>query len=210
MYLRSIKLFVIVSLILMTLHASAGEEMSENNKLYNIPESCDFQSVGNNDSIEYDCSPKLTDRFFSEFKGILINTPKEIIWPANSSVEDYQTYPNGNNDSPLKFMLSGLAHVPDSTVKNNKDIAFEVVVVAVNQKTAESYSGKMQQMGDAGELPDMNPDIENAPEVRRKNFFNVDLIQNLGIPVSEASYTVYATLGEYKSNITTVHTKIKK
>ena len=213
MYIKSITLICKTILILTTLHVSAGEEMSENKKLYDIPESCDFLAVGNNDSIEYDCSPKLTDRFFSEFKGIIINTPKEIIWPDNTSVDEYQKYPNGNNNSPLKFMLSGLAHIPDSTLKNKAaEIAYQVVVIAVNQKTAKSYSGKMNQMGDIGEIPDMIPDINNEPSpgITRKHYFNIDLVENLSIPIEEARYTVYATIGEYKSNIMTVTTKIKK
>ncbi len=201
-----------MALLLMTLHVSASEKMSENKILYSIPTDCDFLAVGNNDSIEYDCSPKLTDRFFSEFKGILINTPKEIIWPDNTSIDDYQSFPNGNNNSPLKFMLAGLANVPDSTVKNNAEIAFEIVVVAVNQKTAESYSGKMIEMSDVNAIPELVPDVNNgaAPDITRKHYFNIDLIENLGVPVSDAIYTVYATLGEYKSNIMTVNTKIKK
>ena len=213
MYLKSITLICKVVLILTIFHVSAGEEMSENKKLYEMPQSCDFLAVGNNDSIEYDCSPKLTDRFFSEFKGILINTPKEIIWPDNTSVDDYQKYPNGNNNSPLKFMLSGLANVPDSVLKNKSDeVAYQVVVIAVNQKTAKSYSGKMIQMGDVGEIPGMIPEVndEPSPEITRKHYFNIDLVENLGVPIAEANYTVYATLGEFKSNVTTVSTKIKK
>ena len=110
-------------------------------------------------------------------------------------------------------MLSGLAHIPDSTLKNkSSEIAYQVVVIAVDQKTAKSYSGKMNQTGEVGEIPDMIPDINNepAPEITRKHYFNIDLVENLGVPIADASYTVYATLGEFKSNISTVTTKIKK
>lgn len=206
--MKIIKLIAYAVILILTLHVSAGE-MNKNKKLYNIPTNCDFLEVGNNDSLEFDCTPKLTDRFFSEFRGILINTPKEIIWPANTSVDDYQSYPNGNNDSPLKFMLSGLARVPDSMVTNNSEVAYDVVVIAVNQKTAESYSGKMQQMGFIGAVPEVAPVAEPIIDITRTYYFNIDLIHNLGVPLSEASYTVYAVLGDYKSNVTIVGTKIQ-
>jgi len=206
------KIISYVILLLITLHASAREKMIENKTLYDLPLDCDFFAIGNNDSIEYDCSPKLTDRFFSDFKGILINTQSEIIWPDNASKDDYSSFPNGNNNSPFKLMLAGLAHVPDSVIKNNLDIAFEVLIVAVNQKTAQSYSGKMIKLGDIGAIPELEPDIGDdiSPDITRKHFFNIDLVENLGLPISNAAYIVYATLGEYKSNVMTVRTRIKK
>lgn len=212
MHFEDKKLISYIILLLIALHVSAKEEMIENKTLYDLPIDCDFLAIGNNDSIEYDCSPKLTDRFFSDFKGILINTQSEIIWPDNASKDDCTYFPNGNNNSPFKLMLAGLAHVPDSVIKNNLDIAFEVLIVAVDQKTAQSYSGKMIKLGSIGAIPELEPDVGDdvSPDITRKNFFNIDLVENLGLPISNATYIVYATLGEYKSNVMTVGTRIKK
>ncbi|MES2824574.1 MAG: hypothetical protein V4732_13300 [Pseudomonadota bacterium] len=41
------------------------------------------------------------------------------------------------------------------------------------------------------------------------NYFNMDLIENLGVPIADATYAVYATLGDFKSNVLTIKTKVK-
>jgi len=206
-----IKLIKILSLILYLAYsfADASENMPSNKELYSLPTGCDFFSIGNNDSIEFDCSPQLTDKFFSEFEGLLINTPDIISWPKGKEVSEYQGYPNGNNDSPLKFMVAGLANVPDSTIKFNGDIANQILIIAVNQETAEIYSGKMIEMS----ASDLDLDIptntqESNHDFTRKHYFNIDLINNAGLPITNATYTVYATLGKYKSNVRVVTTKI--
>lgn len=54
---------------------------SMNNVLYDIPQTWDFMEVWNSSGQEFDCSPKLRDRLSSEFQGILINAPQEVVWP---------------------------------------------------------------------------------------------------------------------------------
>lgn len=204
-----IKTISLISIYLVFSFANASENMPNNKKLYSLPTGCDFYSIGNNDSLEFDCSPQLTDRFFSEFEGLLINTPDIVSWPNGKDITEYQTYPNGNNDSPLKFMVAGLANVPDSTIKFNDDISNQILIVAVNQETTEVFSGKMQEMSVNDSDLDIPPDLdESKQDLTRKHYFNIDLVNNAGLPISNATYTVYATLGKYKSNVRTVTTKI--
>ena len=92
-----------------------------------------------------------------------------------------------------------------------------MLVVAVNQKTAQSYSGKMPR-GDFEPWPKNPKDIPNAPkredyqEYRESLYnsrFNLDLVHDLGLPIADATYAVYANLGELKSNELVVSTKVK-
>ena len=40
-------------------------------------------------------------------------------------------------------------------------------------------------------------------------YANADLVNICGVPIANAIYTVYATLGEYKSNVLTIKTVVK-
>lgn len=176
-------------------------------ELYELPQNCDFMIVGNNSGLRSDCSPLLKGGFLSKYRGILINGPTEIIWPKNFRVENMMVMPNGDAEGPLKFMIAGVLRLPSNIFGLNGDLAKHVVVVAVNQNTAKSYSGKMISFGFKGE----RPDISNHPELVGQDsleYFSIDLVQNLDIPIENATYTVYATLGDVKSNILTIKTTI--
>ena len=178
--------------------------------LYALPQACDFSQVGNNSSLEFECSPKLTDRFFSPFQGILINAAPETILKKNLERSEIALSPAGDAMDGNKVMVTGLLKLPSNTLKSSKvgeDLATNVVLVAVNTKTAEAYNGKMIRFGFSGVLPDLPPVADNETVSDTQEFFNIDLIQNLDIPLTSAEYTVYATLGEYKSN--TLHISVK-
>ncbi len=203
--------FKLLILFLFSLTLYASEKMNQDTSLYELPVNCDFSKVGNNHTMETGCSPVLKDPFFSEFIGLVINTPKIFLWPKNDSIENYQSFPNGGNESPLKFSISGLAKIPDSVLNYDGDISYEIVVTAVNQKTAEVYSAKMIKNGMSGTKPGSTLSNTNdlPHDFIRKHYFNIDLVSNAGLPISEAIYTVYAMIGKYKSNVITVTTKFK-
>ena len=180
------------------------------NPLYELPKGCDFNAVGNNSSLKSECSPKLNDQFpKSNFQGILINSALEIVWPKNSSPADMEVMPNGNVEGPLKFMIAGLINIPYGTLNLQGNFSYEVLIVAVDQQTAKAFSGKLIRFGFAGARPDVFGSDESQNSIDTLTYFNVDLIQNLEIPVVNATYTVYATLGEFKSNVLTVKTKVE-
>lgn len=184
-------------------------------KLYHIPDNCDFMSIVSN-NFENECSPKLVDPFFSSYVGILINGPKEIVWPGDHSLEDYPPNIIGQTKGPLRLMVAGLIQAKYSTLGLRGQFSYHVVVVAVNEKTAETYSGKMPR-GDFEPYPN-KPDVAGKPkredlEKYRESLyssnFNLDLVHDLGLPIADATYKVYATLGEYKSNVLTIKTVVK-
>jgi hypothetical protein len=210
--------FFLLLAITPTLFFALDKTMNDDidNDLYVLPQDCDFMQVPANSSVQMDCSPKLKDPYFSTFKGLLINAPGEVIWPKDVSIDDYVILPDGSNDSPLRFNVAGLSNIPDSSLGLHGDVAYEILIVAVNQMTGQSYSGKMLRMGDPGPEPtgilsgfEQEGIQGNGSDETRTVYFNVDLVSNLNIPLSEAIYTVYATMGEYKSNVLTIKTFIQ-
>jgi hypothetical protein len=179
-----------------------------NDTLYTLPKNCDFSTVGNNSSLSNQCSPRLVDEFFSDFQGILLNGPEKVIWPKDVDPADMIVAPNGNVDGPIKLMIAGFLKLPYNTVGLEGDLSTQVILVAVNQKTAQTFNGKMIRFGFTSkpELPGYGASQQGLDA---QQYFNIDLVQNLEIPITNATYTVYATLGDYKSNVLTVQTIVK-
>lgn len=183
-----------------------GADMDEN--LYELPKICDFTKVRNNSTFEYDCSPQLKDKFFSEFRGLLINGPELIVWPENTNLGDMIVTPKGDTQGPLKLMISGLFYVPYDILGSDRDLGYAVLLVAVDQKNSQTYSGKMHRFGFRGPRPPVQKNNDN-PKPDVEGNFNIDLVQNLSLPIANATYTVYATLSKYKSNVLTVQTLVE-
>lgn len=53
------------------------------------------------------------------------------------------------------------------------------------------------------------PDVPYSDSDVTGQRFNIDLVQNLRIPIADAVYIVYAVLGEYRSNVLTLSVKIE-
>lgn len=183
--------------------------------LYDLPQNCDFNLVENVSNQEFDCSPKLKDKFFSSFSGLLINMPKKVVWPAGVSLSDYPVGPSGDTHGPLRLMVAGLARFSYSMLNASDDISDEVLIVAVNQQSAVTYSGKMPKP-DFLDIPPPSaddPDMMLSEEDKNTlltSHFNFDLVRDIGIPIESANYIVYAILGEHKSNIITVEAYLDK
>ncbi len=183
-------------------------------RLYEIPEQCDFSTVWNNTANANECSPKLTPEFFNPFQGILINTPITVELDGNLDLKDFIVTPAGHREGPLRIMLAGSLQVPVGTLNKDCGLNEKVLIVAINQKTAETFSGYMSLFGfkvDPIEIP--LPEGETEEDIAKgdvRELFNVDLIENLKLPIMTADYTVYAVLGEYKSNVREVKVRVKK
>ena len=81
-----------------------------------------------------------------------------------------------------------------------------------NHKTNSVYQGKHPWSGfkpqRCYELPG-HPLPSNDPSKATYGVVNPDLVNICGLPVENATYTVYATFGEYKSNVLTIKTVVK-
>ena len=164
----------------------------EGNKLmYSIPDNCDFSNVNGNSLSSNECSPKLDDPLFSEFRGIVINVQKNVKLKSSSEM------------NVLK--LAGLLYLNNSVMKSNGKLQEKVVVVAVDQYSSKSYSGRMKNPrglvgAKGGTVNNDNPSL---------GYFNLDLIDALGIPLSDSEYVIYATVGEFKSNAVMVKVEVE-
>lgn len=172
---------------------------------YYLPEKCDFSAIGNNSRLESECSPKLQDPLFGYYRGLLINGPRRVTFPRGFETEDMEVTPFGDAIGAVKLMVAGLLQLPPDTLGFEGDLSDSVVFVAVDQQTSQTYSGKIVSVGFPGEIPGpIGGSISDKQE-----YFTIDLIQNLNLPVSEAKYSVYATLGPYKSNVLTIEVRVE-
>lgn len=197
-----------------------AEVVAVTEKLYEIPENCSFMEISSSNNFENECSPKLLDHFFSKFSGILINAPKEVIWPKDASLDDYPEGLMGETSGPLRLMVAGLIREKYIFMNSHGQFSKKVLLVAVNQATAQTYSGRMSS--DRMMMMPPPPAAGAEPSKEQKaaylashanqlysDNFNLDLVHDLGLPIANATYTIYATLGDVRSNVLTVKTKVK-
>jgi len=185
---------------------------------YKLPESCDFLQAESNSSQSFDCSPQLTPKFSNSYQGVLINAPKQVLWDKDLDLNDFAVSPFGEREGPLRLMISGLLKVPYGTLNISDDYIYDVIIVAVNQKTSKVYSGRMNRRGEKPQEIDFslafdpifgNESSDNSLKGDVKENFNIDLVQNLKIPIVSADYSVYAVLGDYKSNTREIKVKVE-
>lgn len=191
---------------LMTPMIGSAEKM--NNPLYELPDNCDFLQAVSNSGLSFDCSPQLIPKFSNPFNGILINSPDNVLWDKDLDPDDFMVSPFGEREGPFRVMISGLLKVPSGTLDVTDDYIYKIVIIAVNQQTSKVYSGRMNRIGQKS--PELDPSLgfdinsdklESSMAGDCKEHFNVDLVQNLNIPIASATYSVYVVLGEYKSNV---------
>lgn len=175
--------------------------------LYELPD-CEFV-----EGRQSRCMPQLTPKYGNPFRGILINGPKVVTWPKNDSPDNYMKGPFGNTmEGPFGAYIAVLYMLPYATLNLDGDFSDEILVVAVNQKTQHVYKGKQRRYGfKPPKHKDLSPEVIEAMrrDDSRGSDFGVSLIDDLEIPIANATYTVYATLGEYKSNVLTIQTVVK-
>ena len=92
-------------------------------------------------------------------------------------------------------MLAGLVRLKYNSYNLESSFGEDVLVVAVDNKTGQTYSGKIPQP-DMSMEPDpvpLDPDDNIAMSEEDLNSlvssrFNLDLVHDLGIPIAETSY----------------------
>jgi len=187
---------IYISLVLVLTISSCSSYLTSGNtfvmphELYRIPENCDFTKIKAAHIGENECSPVLLDPYFGEFSGLLINGPKKVFWPDNVIIDDIPPNPFGQSSGALRLMLAGLIRLKYNTLGLNGEFSQHVMLVAVNQKTAKTYSGKMPVQNSIPEPVSMDAidDIEMPDETLNslvRSYFNFDLVQDLGLPISD-------------------------
>lgn len=177
---------------------------------YTIPEDCDFSTVGE-PFMDNECSPVINHTF----KGFLINLPKEHCYKSGETTPSGAftflpvagAYRIANGDFPV---LS-----PEATFEY--DISDDILVVAVDTKTREVYTGRYVEPGVKAPMPEAmrRKAIKEIEEARKRSpapqgttisggNFNYNLPAVVRLPEKPAEYIVYVVAGPYKSNVRTV------
>ncbi len=163
-------------------------------KMKNKNSNKDFSKVEADSNDIYDCSPRFEK---TDEMGIIINAPEAI-------------YLNEQNRGPFSsgfadIIVCGACKFKYDTLGLNGDFIREILFVAVDTKTNENYSGKVTPVfaGLPGGSPfdgnqKMNDEYKDHVITQ---YFNPNLARILALPEREAEYIIYATLGEYKSNV---------
>ena len=143
-----------------------------------------------------------------------------MVWPKGVSKLDYPVGLMGETSGPLRLMISGLIRAKYIFLNLHGEFSGQILLVAVNQNSAQSYSGRIS----TSTMTMIPPPPSSIPEPTKErkdayiashrdklysDHFTIDLVHDLGLPIADATYTVYATLGEYKSNVLTIKTRIK-
>lgn len=199
-----------------TLTKVEKSKMSEQN--FELPNGCDFNKVTNNSTLSSECTPKLDSPHNSNFRGLLINTPEKIILPKDYSLDEMNISPTGQIlEGKARFPVAGRYLLQGAYI--GRDVGYEIVVTAVDDK-GRSYSGKMlnliSNINDPRDVPKFdllgNPLMSSPNNGNHSGIggsFNLDLIQNLGVPLKSSVYTIYASFEDFQSNIMTVTVSVE-
>lgn len=177
---------------------------------YIIPEQCDFSTAGE-PFLDNECSPVINHTF----KGFLINMPKVHYYePGQKTSSGAFTflpvrgaYRIANGDFPFLSPQKTLGH----------HISDDILLVAIDTKTREVYSGRDVEPGVAAPMPDdmRRKAIKEMEESRKRppappgtifsgGWFTYNLADVVRLPEKPAEYIVYVAAGPYKSNVRTV------
>lgn len=174
---------------------SCSDKINENNAAGELllEKNNQFKSVQPNTLLSYECSPDVDD---PEFRGIMLNAPETIWYEPNQ----HNLFTGGF----ANIIVCG-TYVFDYFTNNlNGQFVGSILLVAVDSITHTVYSGHFDPLNESIPPPDPEKDLGISRSVLEKRgikgFFNPELSSVLKLPDKEASYHVYATLGEYKSN----------
>ena len=148
---------------------------------------------------EHECSPTFDS--FDEL-GIKINAPGEV----EASYED-----DGLGGSVVsastRFPICISMQIPTAEIVKFPETSDRVTLVAVDQRTGDAFSRNLTSTRTRAKptVYDLPQDmLENAIDIWR---YNVNLCNYLRLPARAASYHIYATFEQYRSNSVTVEFK---
>ena len=156
-----------------------------------------FDKVDPGSLLSYPCSPEISDR---GFRGIKINAPDEIYFRPGQL--------DPLSGAFAKVIVCGTYCFQYDTLGLNGRFLESIVLVAVDAKSYETFTGNMQAIINPVEMPDQLEGSglthEDLKEDIITEYFNPNLAEVLPLTPKEGEYFVYATLGPYKSNIVTI------
>jgi hypothetical protein len=170
--------------------ASAGEGASMTES---APDDSAFQDVVPGSFSSNAATPEIDD-FDVDFRGLKLNAPSRVELTRGAAF--------------AHFVVCGVGVFDWNYMDLDGDFLESIVIVAVDSETHQSRSGRMRITENrAAGIPvreKLGLSAEDFANRSVEKYFNPDVGALLELPAAPATYDVYATLGEYKSNVVEV------
>jgi len=170
----------------------AGEKMD------NLPSEM-FENIEPGDD-ENACTPKIDDNFI----GIRINAPDVVYYAPGEK--------DPNTGHFAKIMICGIRRFRgDFLSELRPDVEKKVALVAIDTQLHNVHTSLL--IDDDPDEPDPSPPQfpkETLEKVYITAWFNINILDYLDLPERPATYNVFVTLKEYKSNVVTIKLVEKK
>ena len=154
-----------------------------------------FDSVVFESEEDNECSPRF-DLFVPKVKGIKINAPDEveaIFDPVTKTVAPSTRLPVCIS---MQFPLKDMVRV---------DLPLNMIsIVMVNKISGKAFSTNLTNPHPVRPSPKNILPPEQLEGAVRRYYYNVNISQYLKLPAHPATYILYATFQEFKSNVLTI------
>lgn len=166
-----------------------------------IDRTCDFSVVEGNYG-DYPCSPVLGP----EHEDVIwINAPEEVAFEVTERRRSLR-------ENEAHFVICGSTNLRTETLHalHIRDELDELVIVAVDTKTHQSYTGHIPHLGTRIPMPEKlrSDDPPMFGYLIGRNF-NPNLVRSFDLPAVETDYDVHVVLGPIKSNVLRVRLRRK-
>lgn len=190
--------------LLLVLAAGCGNDGAQEKgtaltmKKWHIDQQCDFERLETGLMNRNACSPVIDD---ATFQGIVIHAPATVLYRPGEPVEGSEAFAD--------VRVCGTCCVSYSYLGLDGEVTAEILLVAVEAKTQQTWSGKMVPIRNPEPRPgNLGGEPVETEGMLIESYFNPNLVETLDLPETPAEYIVYAVLGQYKSN--TVRIRVEK
>lgn len=163
-----------------------------------VDSNCDFEKVPEHAAMKDPCSPEIEEYDF-EWRGVKINMPEEVSIAGTGE----------------PVLLAHEARMPvyiliqftlDRLVKYELERE-GVSLVFVNRDSGQSFVNNLGEPNPS--LPRKKPEFSEEEMRSRvlRYYYNINALEFITLPDVRATYDVYATFEEFKSNVMTVKVK---
>lgn len=187
-----IKIILVLLYLTVALAACNGDLKSDELEMTEKFSDPAFEEVIEGSYLYSECSPDIDD---PDFRGIQLNAPAVVAYVPGRS--------NPLNGAFAPIVVCGAFVFDYTTLGLNGDFADSIVIVAVDEKSRNSFRGTMPGVENEVPMPEgieSDSSEEDFSEDIIGGFFNPNLAVILGLPEREADYVVYALLGPFESN----------
>jgi hypothetical protein len=158
-----------------------------------MPRDQDFDAVPAGSLTDNACSPRIEDDF--RFRGIRINAPQKVA--LEGKPDEYGYF--------ARVIVCGAYQLDSNYLGLRERFMPRVLIVAVDLGRHRAFAGRAHTIMNAefGPEPLEGKMLSDADYKGRfiTEFFNPNLVAELGLPREEADYAVYAAIGKYVSNV---------